>query len=134
MGGMPVLGRWDERRFDYIDLMAKMNVQGFDVLFGHGVWKGYHDNKRYYFQVDQAPLNFKREYLLDPKFDSFLTLYRNFAVDFMRALGSTATDIKKQMDDMIDFEIALAKVRKDNYNYTIVLNLFNKLLSIYLST
>ena len=127
LGGFPVLGGYfDERSFDYLDLMVKMNTVGFQILFQHGVWSGYKDPKNYYFQLDEALLNMKeRDYYIKPQHDSKMTLYRTFAKEIVEALGaSNSADTEKQVKDMIDFEVELAKVsRLDCYNQTLILHI-----------
>jgi predicted metalloendopeptidase len=63
------------------------------------------------FQFDEPSLGMpSRGYFLKPRNDTMIQAYEKYAYDVAVALGATATDAKKQIKQMVDFEIEIAKV------------------------
>ena len=62
-------------------------------------------------QLDQASLGMPgRDYFLRGRDDKTLSTYQDLAINVAIALGASPETAKREMTDMIDFEIKLANV------------------------
>jgi predicted metalloendopeptidase len=64
------------------------------------------------FQFDQTSLGLpSRDYYLQPSYVPYLEAYKNYLIKIAKLLGAPLDDATQQAEELIDFEIRLARVR-----------------------
>ena len=62
-------------------------------------------------QLDQAPLGLSsRDFYLEARNSTMLLAYEEYAVSIALELGASESQTRREMKDMVDFEIQLANV------------------------
>lgn len=62
------------------------------------------------FQLDQATLGLNREYLIKGMDDKIVSAYYSYMVDMAVKFGANRSSAEKELQESLDFEIALANV------------------------
>ena len=63
-------------------------------------------------QIDQAALGLSREYLIKGLENPIVQAYHSYQVDMAVLYGAKREDAEKEMGEVLQFEFALANVRK----------------------
>lgn len=63
-----------------------------------------------FFQLDQSALGLSREYLVKGKEDKIVKAYYEYMVDLAVIYGAERPRAEKELNDSLNFEIALANV------------------------
>lgn len=110
--GWPVLEpNWTSKGFDLADLLGKLKLYNHIVLINHWVSSDDKQSEVNIVQLDQGQLGMpSREYFLKGRSDKTLLTYESFAVNVAKTMGAEEDVAKKDIADMIDFEIELANI------------------------
>lgn len=65
-----------------------------------------------FFQIDQAALGLSREYLIKGMENPIVKAYHSYQVDMAVLYGADRSRAEKEMKEVLEFEFALANVRK----------------------
>ncbi|CAC5413370.1 MMEL1 [Mytilus coruscus] len=126
LGGWPVLGTWDSKNFDYIDLLAvtkpllkdwQFDYQMSGVVIGMTVQKDFGEKGPYAIYLDQPRLGQfdffglpNQEVYRLGRHNLYNKAYEEYLVDVAVSLGAHPNIAKKDMCDVVEFETALAKI------------------------
>ncbi|XP_052092449.1 phosphate-regulating neutral endopeptidase PHEX-like [Mytilus californianus] len=126
LGGWPVLGTWDSKNFDYIDLLAatkpllkdwQFHNQMSGVIIGMTVQKDFGEKGPYAIYLDQPRLGqfdfsglSNHEVYRLGRHNLYNKAYEEYLVDVAVSLGAHPNIAKKDMCDVVEFETALAKI------------------------
>ncbi|CAC5413371.1 MMEL1 [Mytilus coruscus] len=126
LGGWPVLGTWDSKNFDYIDLLAatkpvlkdwQFHYQMSGVVIGMTVQKDFGEKGPYAIYLDQPRLGQfdfsglpNQEVYRLGRHNLYNKAYEEYLVDVAVSLGAHPNIAKKDMCDVVEFETALAKI------------------------
>ncbi|XP_060595469.1 neprilysin-4-like [Ruditapes philippinarum] len=112
LGGWPVADKeWDKNKFDLIDLLAKLRLYNNKILIDQWVGPDDKNSDDYIIQLDQTDLGMSsRDYYMKGFEDPRLLAYEEFAVNVAILFGASNAVAKKDMRDVINFEIKLANL------------------------
>ncbi|KAL1123143.1 hypothetical protein AAG570_002230 [Ranatra chinensis] len=112
LGGWPLLdANWDDGQFDWIWLMAQLRLYNNDILISEWVGPDIRDSDEYIIQLDQTILGLPtRDYYLLPVNEQYLEAYKTYMIRVAILLGATRKRAEQQVHQILDFEIALAKI------------------------
>ncbi|KAJ8667499.1 hypothetical protein QAD02_009162 [Eretmocerus hayati] len=118
LGGWPILvGKsWNESNFDWIEIMLKIDSLGFamDQFFSVAVSVDSKNNSQFILQLKGPSFGIDREYLLRTstpnQTDRIIDAYFNYMVKVAKILNPNGTDIKEQMEGVLEFERSLANI------------------------
>ncbi len=118
IGGWPVLGskpggNWQESSYDFISLKTRIARKfGGGGILSVGINTDDKNTSRNVLMVDQPGLFLgDREYYLDANKTKEREAYKKYMVDVALALGAEQDAATEQMQDILEFETAIARVR-----------------------
>ncbi|KAK3795898.1 hypothetical protein RRG08_040694 [Elysia crispata] len=124
LGGWPILegvSSWKRTQADVLDLLIKLNLIDQNFLIWQTVSADDKDSSMNIIQLDQSDLGMPvREYFLDEVAAARRTVYRKYMHDVAVMLGADAETAERDVEEMMLFEIELAKItipsskRRDN--------------------
>jgi len=130
IGGWPVLGNWNESKFDWVDQLIKFRELGLthDMIFDLSVSQDYKNNTIRKIELDQSDLGMPdRQYMIKGLNDSAVKAYYQLAIDAATLLGAKLETATEELKKAIEFEIKLANyslAREDRRNFTKLYNLY----------
>ncbi|XP_022831252.1 endothelin-converting enzyme homolog [Spodoptera litura] len=112
LGGWPILKHeWNASRFDWLELMAKLRLYNNDILISEWVGPDIKNSDEFVIQFDQTSLGLPtRDYFLQDSNQVYLDAYKNYLVKIAILLGGDPDHVKISADQLIEFEIKLAKI------------------------
>ncbi|XP_053607755.1 neprilysin-4-like isoform X2 [Plodia interpunctella] len=112
LGGWPILNsQWNSSNFDWLMLMAKLRLYNNDILISEWVGPDIKNSDEFIIQFDQTSLGLPtRDYFLQDSNKIYLEAYKNYLVKIATLLGGNLLHVQKSADELIDFEIKLAKI------------------------
>ncbi|GFG41004.1 hypothetical protein Cfor_12600 [Coptotermes formosanus] len=112
LGGWPVLQHdWDSSQFDWVLLMAQLRLYNNDILISEWVGPDIKNSDEYIIQFDQTSLGLpSRDYYLQPSYVHYLEAYKNYLIKIAILLGAPLGDATHQAEELINFEIRLARI------------------------
>ncbi|CAG4961168.1 unnamed protein product [Parnassius apollo] len=112
LGGWPMLNtNWNDSKFDWLELMAKLRVYNNDILISEWVGPDIKNSDEFVIQFDQTSLGLPtREYFLQESNKVYLEAYRTYLIKIAQLLGGNPEHVRKSADKLIAFEINLAKI------------------------
>ncbi|KAJ8728307.1 hypothetical protein PYW08_016692 [Mythimna loreyi] len=112
LGGWPILKpAWNSSNFDWLELMAKLRLYNNDILISEWVGPDIKNSDEFVIQFDQTSLGLPtRDYFLQDSNKVYLTAYKNYLIKIAILLGGNPDHVKKSADELIEFEIKLAKI------------------------
>lgn len=112
LGGWPMIDSdWKPDHFDWVTLMAKLRLYNNDILLSEWVGPDIKNSDEYIIQFDQTSLGLPtRDFFLESSNDIYLSAYKSYFVKITTLLGVDALVAEKSADELIDFEISLAKI------------------------
>lgn len=109
LGGWPVIGMWQEDTFDLIELLATLRLYNNKILVDQWVGPDDKNSDVNIIQLDQPELGMNhRDYFMKGLNDARIQAYEEFAVSLAIVFGANTSTAKKDMREMIEFEIKLA--------------------------
>ncbi|KAL4221419.1 Membrane metallo-endopeptidase-like 1 [Mactra antiquata] len=122
LGGWPVSDKdWKVEDFDLIDLLTRLRLYNNKILVDQWVGPDDKNSNVNIISLDQPDLGMlSREYYMKDDSDPRLIAYKEFAVNVAILFGATDDVAKKDMSDVVEFEIKLAHLitpqeqRRDN--------------------
>ncbi|GLV45113.1 Neprilysin 4 [Carabus blaptoides fortunei] len=129
LGGWPMIHpHWNSTDFDWLMLVAKLRLYNNDILISEWVGSDIQNSKEYIVQLDQTTLGLpSRDYYLDPVNKHYLEAYKSFMISVTSLLGATKNSSKADVDDIINFEIDLAKIITPSEKRRNVTDLYQRL-------
>ncbi|CAG9805792.1 unnamed protein product [Chironomus riparius] len=129
LGGWPVVKshNWDESSWRYQKFVQTAELLGFpqNYLFGFGLIQDLKNDTRRILVLDQPGLGLSREFLIKGLNESLVQAYHSFQVDLAVLYGADKEDSEKDMKDVLDFEIAFAKITQSKEERRDVTKLYN---------
>lgn len=113
LGGWPVLDgdKWDASKFDWLELAAKLRLFNNDVLINQWVGPDIKNSDENVIQFDQNSLGLPtRDYFIKSANDVYLAAYQDFARQVIFLCGTSENDSISAADEIVKFEIELAKI------------------------
>ncbi|CAH2037158.1 unnamed protein product, partial [Iphiclides podalirius] len=112
LGGWPILNPdWNDSKFNWLELMAKLRVYNNDILISEWVGPDIKNSDEFVIQFDQTSLGLPtRDYFLQESNKVYLDAYKTYLTTIALLLGGKIDHVKKCADKLIDFEINLAKI------------------------
>lgn len=113
LGGWPVLDgdKWDASKFDWLELAAKLRLYNNDVLINQWVGPDIKNSDENVIQFDQNSLGLPtRDYFIKSSNDVYLAAYQEFARQVIFLCGTNENDSIAAADEIVKFEIELAKI------------------------
>uniref|UniRef100_A0A0A9XT19 Endothelin-converting enzyme 1 n=1 Tax=Lygus hesperus TaxID=30085 RepID=A0A0A9XT19_LYGHE len=112
LGGWPVLDpEWDRSKFDWLWLMAQLRLFNNDILISEWVGPDIKNSDQYVIHLDQTSLGLPtRDYYLQPSNLQYLEAYKSYLVKVATLLGAPAVNATLAAEEVIHFEVALAKI------------------------
>lgn len=112
LGGWPMLQPdWDSSQFDWVLLMAQLRLYNNDILISEWVGPDIKNSDEYIIQFDQTTLGLpSRDYYLQPSSSPYLEAYKNHLIKIATLLGAPLDDAIHQAEELIKFEIRLARI------------------------
>ncbi|XP_028169765.1 neprilysin-4-like [Ostrinia furnacalis] len=112
LGGWPILNRnWNSSNFDWLELMAKLRLYNNDILISEWVGPDIKNSDEFVIQFDQTSLGLPtRDYFLQDANKVYLNAYKSYLIKIARLLGGDPDYVQTSADQLIDFEIRLAKI------------------------
>lgn len=112
LGGWPALDtKWNEENFHWLNLTAKLRLYNNDIFLVQWVGPDIKNSDENIIQFDQTSLGLPtRDYFLQQSNSQYLEAYREYMTTIINVLGSSMENAKKTADEIIDFEIELAKI------------------------
>lgn len=123
LGGWPVMdSNWTEDDFDWVSLVAKLRQFNNDILISQWVGPDGMNSSINIIQLDQAELGLmSRDYYIQGS--QQLEAYGRFMVDIAELLGATPERARTEMQEVLEFETALANEtvpREERRNYSAI--------------
>ncbi|KAG7188439.1 hypothetical protein KM043_008081 [Ampulex compressa] len=111
-GGWPILRPdWKAFKFDWLLLVAQLRLYNNDILISEWVGPDIKNSDEYVIQFDQTSLGLPtRDYFLQPSNTVYLEAYKNYLINIATLLGASLQNATNDADEMIEFEIELAKI------------------------
>lgn len=113
LGGWPVLAgdKWNASQFDWLELAAKLRLYNNDVFLMQWVGPDIKNSNENIIQFDQNSLGLPtRDYFIKSTNIVYLEAYQKFAKEVMFLCGASENASAKVADEVIRFEIELAKI------------------------
>ncbi|XP_026752063.2 neprilysin-4-like isoform X2 [Galleria mellonella] len=112
LGGWPILNRqWNAENFDWLELMAKLRLYNNDILISEWVGPDIKNSDEFVIQFDQTSLGLPtRDYFLQDANKVYLEAYQTYLTKIALLLGGDPVHVKLNVDQLIQFEIKLAKI------------------------
>ncbi|BES92051.1 Peptidase family M13 [Nesidiocoris tenuis] len=112
LGGWPLLDpEWDRSTFDWLWLMAQLRLFNNDILVSEWVGPDIKNSDLYVIHLDQTSLGLPtRDYYLQPSNLQYLEAYKNYLAKVATLLGAPASNATVAAEEVIQFEVALAKI------------------------
>ncbi|CAH2106177.1 unnamed protein product [Euphydryas editha] len=112
LGGWPILKlNWNSRKFDWLELMAKLRLYNNDVLISEWVGPDIKNSDEFVIQFDQTSLGLPtRDYFIQESNKVYLDAYKAYLIKIALLLGGELEHVKASAEKLIDFEIKLAKI------------------------
>ncbi|XP_070560657.1 neprilysin-1-like [Ptychodera flava] len=137
-GGWPVLGNnpggnWNPDTFNFEHLMSKLLRDiGSSFLINTYVTTDSKESSRHLLQIDQAtPSMPSRDYYLGGTQDiaekKYLKVYYGFMLNVSLMLGAEREEAERQLQEVVDFEIAVANLTSPAENRRDMEKLYNKM-------
>lgn len=139
-GGWPVLMtnyQQQSRKFSWLDTIIKFRQRGFshDMIIDLSVVPDVRNNRRYIIELDQTSLGLPdRSYYFKGLNDTTVSAYFDLMVESAVMLGASRQEAKKQMFEVLEFEVSLAKISVPREQRRNVSRLYNKMLAKDLSS
>lgn len=124
LGGWPVLDgdKWDASKFNWILLSAKLRLYNNDVFLMQWVGPDIKNSELNVIQFDQNSLGLPtRDYFIKSSNIVYLEAYKEFAKQVILLCGANESASAKTADEIVKFEIELAKIMaspQDRMNVT----------------
>lgn len=124
LGGWPVLDgdKWDASKFNWLELAAKLRLYNNDVFLMQWVGPDIKHSHENVIQFDQNSLGLPtRDYFIKSTNIVYLEAYQEFAKQVIFLCGANENDSSKTADEIVKFEIELAKIMaspQDRMNVT----------------
>ncbi|XP_075973794.1 neprilysin-4-like isoform X2 [Anticarsia gemmatalis] len=112
LGGWPILNpKWKKDGFDWLELMAKLRLYNNDILISEWVGPDIKNSDEFVIQFDQTSLGLPtRDYFLQESNKMYLDAYKEYLKTIALLLGGTLTHVEASANELIKFEIKLAKI------------------------
>ncbi|XP_045772203.1 neprilysin-4-like isoform X1 [Maniola jurtina] len=112
LGGWPILkSGWTGKDFDWLELMAKLRLYNNDILISEWVGPDIKNSDEFVIQFDQTSLGLPtRDYFLQESNKAYLEAYKEYLIKIALLLGGEIEHVKASADNIINFEIQLAKI------------------------
>nr|XP_037872944.1 neprilysin-4 isoform X2 [Bombyx mori] len=112
LGGWPLLNPyWNSSNFDWLELMAKLRLFNNDILISEWVGPDIKNSDEFVIQFDQASLGLPtRDYFLQEANKAYLKAYEKYLTTVALLLGGERKHVKENVDQLLNFEIKLAKI------------------------
>lgn len=129
LGGWPLLDKnWDEKNFDWLELVANLRRFNNDILIMQYVGADIHNSNLNVIQFDQTTLGLPtRDYFLKTVNEKYLNSYRNFITHTITLLGVEHFEAKDRADEIIEFETNLAKIMSAQEDRTNISELYHNI-------
>lgn len=130
IGGWPVLNpnNWDESKFDWLELTAKLRCYNNDVLIAEWVGPDIKNSEENIIQFDQTSLGLPtRDYFLQDTNLQYLNAYEVFMSTTIKLLGTNSTNSSQAAMEIVKFEKELAEITSSPEERTNVSVLYNKM-------
>lgn len=124
-------------KFSWLDTIIKFRQRGFshDMIIDLSVVPDVRNNRRYIIELDQTSLGLPdRSYYFKGFNDTTVSAYFDLMVESAVMLGAQRQEARKQMGEVLEFEISLAKISVPREQRRNVTRLYNKMLAKDLST
>lgn len=124
LGGWPVIDgdKFNASKFDWLELAAKLRLYNNDVFIMQWVGPDIKNSDENIIQFDQNSLGLpSRDYFIKSSNSIYLDAYQEFAKQVMHLCGASENESAKTANDIIEFEIELAKIMaspQDRINVT----------------
>lgn len=124
LGGWPVLDgdKWNASKFNWLELSAKLRLYNNDVFLMQWVGPDIKHSTENVIQFDQNTLGLPtRDYFIKSSNYVYLEAYQEFAQQVIHLCGANITESVKAADEIVKFEIELAKIMappQDRINVT----------------
>lgn len=124
LGGWPVVDgdKWDASKFDWLELAAKLRLYNNDVFVMQWVGPDIKNSNENIIQFDQNSLGLPtRDYFIRSSNAFYLAAYQTFAQQVMFLCGADEMTSIRAADEIVEFEIELAKIMaspQDRMNVT----------------
>ncbi|CAH0397785.1 unnamed protein product [Chilo suppressalis] len=112
LGGWPILNlQWNSSNFDWQELMAKLRLFNNDILISEWVGPDIKNSEEFVIQFDQTSLGLPtRDYFLQDANKPYLDAYKTYLIKVALLLGGNPDYVKICAEELIGFEIKLAKI------------------------
>lgn len=113
LGGWPILeGDKDFSDFKWYDQLYKLNENGFeiDTILDHSVEIDAKNNTWRVITLDQPDFGLSKEYLVNGTVHKLVKEYFKYMIDAALLLGADEDVAKEQLEEVLNFEIGLAKI------------------------
>ncbi|XP_073991272.1 neprilysin-like 8 isoform X2 [Rhodnius prolixus] len=112
LGGWPMITPdWDRSQFDWLWLIAHLRLFNNDILISEWVGPDIKNSDEYVIHFDQTSLGLPtRDYYLQPSNLQYLEAYKNYLIKVATLLGANADTAPHEAEQIIQFEISLAKI------------------------
>jgi len=131
LGGWPVLegDSWSDEGFKWYELTYKFRDQGYsvDYLVDFSVTTDLKNSSYRVLDLDQPGLGMAREYLMKGKDDRDVQAYFEYMLDVAMLLGGEEDRVRKEMGDLLEFEIQLANISLPREERRDASKLYNKM-------
>lgn len=128
LGSWPLLdSNWDEKNFDWLELVANLRKYNNDILIVEYVSADIQNSNNNIIQFDQTSLGLPtRDYFLKPVNEKYLNSYRNFMTKVINLMGVDIYEASDFADEIIEFETNLAKIMSSQQDRTNISVLYQK--------
>jgi neprilysin len=128
LGGWPLLDRnWNEKDFDWLELVANLRKYNNDILIVEYVSADIQNSNQNIIQFDQTSLGLPtRDYFLKPVNEKYLNSYRNFMTKIINLMGVDVYEASDYADEIIEFETNLANIMSSQEDRTNISVLYQK--------
>ncbi|KAG5674892.1 hypothetical protein PVAND_004837 [Polypedilum vanderplanki] len=129
LGGWPLLSpNWDEKKFDWLELVANLRRFNNDILIMQYVGPDINNSNKNVIQFDQTTLGLpNREYFLNEVNEKYLNSYRHFMTKIINLLGVEQLEASDLADEIIEFETQLAEIMISQEDRTNISVLYQKM-------
>lgn len=129
LGGWPALDKtWNDDGFDWLNLAARLRVYNNDIFLVEWVGPDIKKSEENVIQFDQTNLGLPtRDYFLQSSNLKYLEAYREYMTTIITLLGSSPEDAAKTANEIVLFEVELAKSTMSSEERTNVSVLYNKM-------
>lgn len=112
LGGWPALDtKWKQDNFHWLNLTAKLRLYNNDIFLVQWVGPDIKNSDENIIQFDQTSLGLPtRDYFLQQANAQYLEAYREYMTTIIHLLGSSLENAKATANEIIEFEIELAKI------------------------